>query len=206
MAEMDHLPGPIDTSVLYAQEGHRSQLVYVGQEIKVLKCWKHHRSLGGWPVNPRIVDYVHRAGLFHLTQVQWISDKTGNSVPLMYLPLLEDFDRAGRVSWGGATLAYLYRQLSIACKSDVKAICGSLTLLQLWSWERLHVGHHDIAMHPLPQDMLLGHRWNVLREEINNPRHVLRLYRSELDHQDDYQIEYLDSLVEYNLFLVLLMH
>ncbi|MQL94922.1 hypothetical protein Taro_027582 [Colocasia esculenta] len=55
MAEMDQLPGPIDTS-----------------ETEVLKCWEHYRSLGGWPVDPRIVDYVYRAGLFHLTQVQWI--------------------------------------------------------------------------------------------------------------------------------------
>ncbi|MQM01576.1 hypothetical protein Taro_034332 [Colocasia esculenta] len=39
-------------------------------------------------------------------------------------------------------------------------------------------------MHPLAQDMPLGHR-------------------SELDHQEDYQIEYLDGLVEYSLFLVL---
>ncbi|MQL86804.1 hypothetical protein Taro_019338 [Colocasia esculenta] len=64
--------GPIDTSVLYAQERHRSQLVYSGQETEVLKCWEHYRSLGGWPVDPRIVDYVYRAGLFYLTQVQWI--------------------------------------------------------------------------------------------------------------------------------------
>ncbi|MQM09900.1 hypothetical protein Taro_042783 [Colocasia esculenta] len=58
MAEMDHLPSPVDNSVLYAQEGHRSQLVYIGRETKVLKCWKHHRSLGGWPVDPRIVEYI----------------------------------------------------------------------------------------------------------------------------------------------------
>ncbi|MQL75217.1 hypothetical protein Taro_007596 [Colocasia esculenta] len=105
---MDQLPGPVDTSVLHAQNGHRSQLVYAGQKIEVLKCWEHYRSLGGWPIDPRIVEYVHRVGLFHLTQVQWI-----------------------RYSWGGATLAYLYRQLSIACKSDAKVICGSLTLLQV---------------------------------------------------------------------------
>ncbi|MQL84763.1 hypothetical protein Taro_017271, partial [Colocasia esculenta] len=252
-------------------------------ETEVLKCWEHHRSLGAWPVDPRIIEYVHRSGLFHLTQVQWIrldwplitvlverwrsethtfhlrhgemsitlqdvailmglpidgdvvvgnttldwtdvcmtllsdvpdmmkrgsvklswlrerftviakdasaevvrrharayllhllgctifNDKTGNSVPLMYLPLLEDLDRVSRYSWGGATLGYLYRQLSIACKSDAKAICGSLTLLQLWSWERLHVGRPDITMHPLAQDMPLGHR-------------------SKLDHQEDYQM------------------
>ncbi|MQM00653.1 hypothetical protein Taro_033395 [Colocasia esculenta] len=55
MAEMDQLPGPVDNSVLYAQEGHRSQFVYIGQETEVLKCWEHHRSLGGWPLDPRII-------------------------------------------------------------------------------------------------------------------------------------------------------
>ncbi|MQM14429.1 hypothetical protein Taro_047360 [Colocasia esculenta] len=95
-------------------------------------------------------------------------DKTGNSVPPMYLLLLEDFNRAGRYSWGSATLAYLYRQLSIACKSDAKAICGSLTLLQLWSWEQLHVGRLDIAMHPLAQNMPLGHRCMFQIQYLNS--------------------------------------
>ncbi|MQM23681.1 hypothetical protein Taro_056748, partial [Colocasia esculenta] len=31
-------------------------------------------------------------------------------------------------------------------------------------------------------------RWNVRRAEINNPHHVLRLYRLEFDHQEDYQM------------------
>ncbi|MQM11814.1 hypothetical protein Taro_044726 [Colocasia esculenta] len=87
MSEMDQFASPVDTSVLYAQDSHRSQLVHVGEETEVLKCWEHHRSLGAWPVDPRIIN------------------------------------------------------------------C----------------------------------RWNVPRVEINNPRHVLRLYRSELDHQEDYQ-------------------
>ncbi|MQM03057.1 hypothetical protein Taro_035826, partial [Colocasia esculenta] len=33
---------------------------------------------------------------------------------------------------------------------------------QLWSWERLHVGRPDIAMHPLSQDMSLGHRCGII--------------------------------------------
>ncbi|MQL83134.1 hypothetical protein Taro_015629 [Colocasia esculenta] len=45
-------------------------------------------------------------------------------------------------------------------------------------------------MHPLAQDMPLGHRWNVPRVEINNPRHVLRIYRSEFDHQEDYRVRW----------------
>ncbi|MQM02479.1 hypothetical protein Taro_035259 [Colocasia esculenta] len=144
-------------------EGDDEPLFEIVREIEVLKCWEHYRSLGGWPVDPRIVDY--------------------------------NFDRAGRYLWGGATLVYLYRQLSVACKSDAKAICDSLTLLQFSSWERLYVGRPDITMHPLAQDRPLGHRWNVSREEINNPRHVLRLYRSELDHQEDYQMHVPDRVL-----------
>ncbi|MQM01959.1 hypothetical protein Taro_034713, partial [Colocasia esculenta] len=141
-------------------------------------------------VSVEVVRRHARAYLLHLLGCTIFTDKTGNSVPLLYLPLLEDFDRACKYSWGGVTLAYLYRQLSIACNSDAKAIYGSLTLLQLWSWKRLHVGRPDITMHPLAQDMPLGHMWNVPREEINNPRYVLRLYRSELDHQEDYQVRW----------------
>ncbi|MQL70334.1 hypothetical protein Taro_002656, partial [Colocasia esculenta] len=59
-AEMDQLPGSIDHSVLYAQKGHRSLLVYIGQETLVLKCWEHHRSLGGRPVDPRIMHVPDR--------------------------------------------------------------------------------------------------------------------------------------------------
>ncbi|MQL73735.1 hypothetical protein Taro_006067 [Colocasia esculenta] len=77
-----------------------------------------------------------RAYLLHLLGCTIFNDKTENSAPLMYLPLLEDLDRATRYSWGGATLSYLYRQLSIACKTDAKAICGLLTLLQIVSPER----------------------------------------------------------------------
>ncbi|MQL74914.1 hypothetical protein Taro_007273 [Colocasia esculenta] len=69
--KMDQFAGPVDTSVLYTQSSHRSQLVHAGQETDVLKCWEHHRGLGVWAVDPRIVEYVHRSGLFHLTQVQW---------------------------------------------------------------------------------------------------------------------------------------
>ncbi|MQM11812.1 hypothetical protein Taro_044724 [Colocasia esculenta] len=31
MSEIDQFPGPVDTSILYAQNSHRSQLVYAGQ-------------------------------------------------------------------------------------------------------------------------------------------------------------------------------
>ncbi|MQL69321.1 hypothetical protein Taro_001598 [Colocasia esculenta] len=116
-----------------------SWTVDIGLHIEVLHCNLHLVAVIPEDASVEVVKRHARALLLHLLDCTIFSDKTGNSVPLMYLPLLEDFDQVGRYSWGGATLAYLYRQLSIACKSDAKAICGSLTLLQLWSWERLYI-------------------------------------------------------------------
>ncbi|CDP21081.1 unnamed protein product [Coffea canephora] len=40
-----------------------------------------------------------------------LSDKSGNKVPLLYLPLLWDLETVGQYSWGIACLATLYRSL-----------------------------------------------------------------------------------------------
>ncbi|MQL92153.1 hypothetical protein Taro_024775 [Colocasia esculenta] len=88
-AEIDQFPGPIDTSVLYAHDFHRSQLVYAGQKFLNVGS-----TIGAWVV--------------------------GQLTPAL---------------------------------------------------------------------------WNVPRIEINNRRHVLRLYRSELDHQEDYQMHVPDRVL-----------
>lgn len=67
-------------------------------------------------------------------------DKSKHDVALTFLPLLRDFDEVAKLSWGSATLALLYRELCRASKRTVSTICGPLVLLQLWAWERLHVG------------------------------------------------------------------
>ncbi|KAL7233357.1 hypothetical protein ACSBR1_017057 [Camellia fascicularis] len=56
---------------------------------------------------------------------------------MMFLPLLRDFDLIHEYSWGGATLACLYKMLCRATKADIKEIAGPLVLLQVWAWERL---------------------------------------------------------------------
>ncbi|RVX21640.1 Serine/threonine-protein phosphatase 7 long form-like [Vitis vinifera] len=82
-------------------------------------------------------------------------------------------------------LAYLYRELCHASLDSVTEISGPIPLLQLWSWERLHVGrldfgrplvpivvphvHDDVVDglhdHLLPNEALaidpLGHKWIV---------------------------------------------
>ncbi|MQL72879.1 hypothetical protein Taro_005208 [Colocasia esculenta] len=88
-AEMDQLPGPVDTFVLYAQDSHRSQLVYASHQTEVLKCWEHHRSLGGWPVDPCIVEYIRwEPYTFDILQILPAVSRQASHLWLSRVPLL----------------------------------------------------------------------------------------------------------------------
>jgi hypothetical protein len=63
-------------------------------------------------------------------------DKSNNKVHVVWLQFLEDFDRAREYSWGGAALAWMYRELCRACEMPAKDIAGPLILVQMWAWER----------------------------------------------------------------------
>lgn len=79
----------------------------------------------------------------------------------MFLSLLANLHEAGQYSWGGACLAWLYRQLCKATKPDVREIVGPLILIQIWAWERFptmasqlrHVNNHQLA------ERAYGSRW-----------------------------------------------
>ncbi|XP_010524593.1 PREDICTED: serine/threonine-protein phosphatase 7 long form homolog [Tarenaya hassleriana] len=124
-------------------------------------------------------------------------DKSKHDVALTFLPLLRDFDEVARLSWGSATLALLYRELCRASKRTVSTICGPLVLLQLWAWERLHVGRpgrlRDVGASfmdgidgPLPDP--LGCRWRASLSHKENPRGGLDFYRDQFDQQKDDQV------------------
>ncbi|RVW84511.1 Serine/threonine-protein phosphatase 7 long form-like [Vitis vinifera] len=51
---------------------------------------------------------------------------------------------------GLIVLAHLYRELCRASLDGATDIAGCVTLLQLWSWERLHVGRPDFGRPPAP--------------------------------------------------------
>lgn len=72
-----------------------------------------------------------RAYLLYLVGSTIFSTTTGNKVPVMYLPLFENFDEAGRYAWGAATLSFLYRALGNASLRSQSTISGCLTLLQV---------------------------------------------------------------------------
>lgn len=72
-----------------------------------------------------------RAYLLYLVGSTIFSTTTGNKVSVMYLPLFENFDNAGKFAWGAAALAFLYRALGNASLKSQSTISGSLTLLQV---------------------------------------------------------------------------
>lgn len=72
-----------------------------------------------------------RAYLLYLVGSTIFSTTTGNKVPVMYLPLFENFDEAGKYAWGAAALSFLYRALGNASLRSQSTISGCLTLLQV---------------------------------------------------------------------------
>lgn len=78
-----------------------------------------------------IVECYARAHILQLLGGLLLPDASNNKVKLMFLPLLRDFEAAGKLSWGSAVLASLYRALCRATKSNVDGVCGPLVLLQV---------------------------------------------------------------------------
>ena len=78
-----------------------------------------------------VVECHTRAYLLYLVGSTIFSTTTGNKVPVMYLPLFENFDDCGRYAWGAAALAFLYRSLGNASLRSQSTISGCLTLLQV---------------------------------------------------------------------------
>lgn len=89
------------------------------------------------------------------------SDKFGNKLSLMWLPLLCDLETVGQYSWGSAVRATLYWSLCAATRPDVTEIAGPLLLLQIWEWERMPTLRPD-RMRPLDHyPGPYGARWDV---------------------------------------------
>ncbi|KAG9458854.1 hypothetical protein H6P81_003362 [Aristolochia fimbriata] len=78
-----------------------------------------------------------------------------------------------------------------------KVLMWGLVVGNLWAWERLHIGRPTLLEGRALQDGPLGSRWNVRRTNATNPCGNLVLYRTELNHQRNYQVNwqlYLDFL------------
>ncbi|KAH7565506.1 hypothetical protein JRO89_XS09G0219600 [Xanthoceras sorbifolium] len=92
------------------------------------------------------VEQRTRAFLLYLVGSTIFATTSGNLVPLLYLPLFKDFDKAGKYAWGAAALAFLYRQLGKASMKCQSTISGSLTLLQ-WKGKLNNQAKLDITLY-----------------------------------------------------------
>ena len=106
---------------------------------------------------------------------------SGDVVHAKYLQLLIEHTDIISYAWGAGVLGYLYRGLYKACRKRVMSLEGCLTLVQLWSYERLVPGRPRIA----PGEELTWPRalaWGVpLEDRYDNPHHHLRVYRGYFD-------------------------
>ncbi|KAG9456253.1 hypothetical protein H6P81_000761 [Aristolochia fimbriata] len=64
-------PGPIEPTVLYEQNTHRSSAILRGENPGCLDCSEHFTSLHMWPVDDRIMPYIVRAGFAHFVKLRW---------------------------------------------------------------------------------------------------------------------------------------
>ncbi|KAL9673051.1 hypothetical protein QQ045_029304 [Rhodiola kirilowii] len=72
-----------------------------------------------------------RAYLLTLIGSTLFTDKSGKTIPLYYLPLLEDLDRVRHYSWGSVVLVYLYSNMCSACKIGHSQLAGAPLIIQL---------------------------------------------------------------------------
>ncbi|CAA0814025.1 Serine/threonine-protein phosphatase 7 long form homolog [Striga hermonthica] len=186
-----------------------------------IRCLQERFKMLPDDASDTMVEYYARAYILQLLGGQLLSDMSNNKVKLMYLPLLRDLEVAGRLSWGSAVLACLYRALCRATKPETSDICGPLVLLQIWAWERLpfirpgrltprqqqqQQQPDAIAGEPPLPAPPYGSRWNIGFKLESVGTHVLVLYRDLLDNMKDdqfiwepYSLDVLGILPEYCL-------
>ncbi|KAH7547153.1 protein MAIN-LIKE 2 [Ziziphus jujuba] len=121
-----------------------------------------------------------RAYLLYLVGSTIFSTTTGNKVSVMYLPLFENFDEAGKFAWGAAALAFLYRALGNASLKSQSTISGSLTLLQCWSYYRLKVGQPKMNQEPNHGSFPYALRWKGRQSGSRSNSNIVS-YRKALD-------------------------
>ncbi|KAJ8763014.1 hypothetical protein K2173_023219 [Erythroxylum novogranatense] len=136
------------------------------------------------------VEHYTRAYLLYLVGSTIFSTTTGNKVPVMYLPLFEDFEKAGKYAWGAAALAFLYRSLGKASLKSQSTISGCLTLLQCWSYFHLNIGRPKFYQEPLHDCFPFVLRWKG-KQSASTVKRDLIFYRKALDLLEPYDVEWL---------------
>ncbi|KAI4308061.1 hypothetical protein L6164_031178 [Bauhinia variegata] len=127
-----------------------------------------------------VIEQHTRAYLLYLVGSTIFSTTTGNKVPVMYLPLFENFERCGQYAWGAAALAFLYRALGNASLKTQSTISGCLTLLQCWSYFHLNIGRPKLNQDPMHDRFPFVLKWKGKQSGPTANRDVV-YYRKALD-------------------------
>ncbi|XP_050249225.1 protein MAIN-LIKE 2 [Quercus robur] len=146
-----------------------------------------------------VIEQHTRAYLLYLVGSTIFSTTTGNKVPVMYLPLFDDFEQCGKYAWGAAALGFLYRALGNASLRSQSTISGCLTLLQCWSYFHLNVGRPKLNHDPMHDRFPFVLKWKGKQSGPTANRDVV-FYRKALDSLKPSDVEWLpyrnmDSMV-----------
>lgn len=100
---------------------------------RLLLTWlvEHIEGMPPGDLPVQTLEQYTRATILCLIGGLLLSDTSDNKVKLLYLPLLRDLDACGRLSWGSAVLAWMYRCLCRSSRTHVRDVCGASTLLQV---------------------------------------------------------------------------
>ncbi|RYR34577.1 hypothetical protein Ahy_A10g049527 [Arachis hypogaea] len=97
---------------------------------------------------------------------------------LRWLPLLEDLDACGRLSWGSVVLAWMYPQICRAIEHGVRNLGGCISLLLSCAYHRISLLCPDgFDTHRFP----LVERWVQHRSDNDRGEGRLRHYRRVLN-------------------------
>ncbi|XP_043693424.1 serine/threonine-protein phosphatase 7 long form homolog isoform X2 [Telopea speciosissima] len=193
------VPGPIDTSVLTLQGDHRSQAIWDGEDIGILKCTQRIGRLADWPLHSDLVSDFDAAG-----RLSW------GSAALAFLmrELCRATSRRMSEIAGCLTLLQLWAwerlRIGFPNKREPQTPPGGASTTDIGSLGASEIAVQsptDVAMQSQTDASLLvadeqsaaladplGCRWNVPMSHTESPKTVLRYYRSQLDHLMDDQV------------------
>ncbi|KAK9051618.1 hypothetical protein SSX86_028245 [Deinandra increscens subsp. villosa] len=80
---------------------------------------------------------IARCIIMHLIGAVVLPDHSGSAIYYFHLQNLIDLRECGKLSWGSAALACLYRNLCKAAEPSNWELAGPAMLLQMWAWERI---------------------------------------------------------------------
>ncbi|XP_057744160.1 serine/threonine-protein phosphatase 7 long form homolog [Arachis stenosperma] len=114
-------------------------------------------------------------------------DQSNTRVHLRWLPLLEDLDQCGQLSWGSAVLAFLYRMLCRGTCYTQHNMRGCMSLLLSWAYHRIpscRPQGFDQRRFPLVE------RWVGYEQRNDSEEFRLRWWRRLLNNLDIHNVEW----------------